>query len=138
MEKDLVVINKKDILKFKTEGSKLIIKKTAEQHLLQLLDLKDLIDKTIEEVKVASIESGKKAIGEDFKGIVGEKVKAICRVYGDKYETSNPDFVKEITMKRVNAAKIEAFIEENGKLPENTSEKGREIKLSISRIENEG
>lgn len=137
-KKDLVIIDKHEILKFKTEGSKLVIKKDAEDHLLRLLDLKDFIDKIIEEIKSEIIESGKKVIGADFKGIVGEKVKAICRVYGDKYETTNPEFIKEVVIKRVNTAKVEAFVEENGKLPEGTVEKGRELKLTINRIENEG
>jgi len=129
-----IVIRKADIIQLKKDGQKLVVKKEAEASLLTLLDLKDLIDKTVEEVKKEIANAGEKALGDGFKGVIGERVKAIYRTYGDKYETNNSDFTKEIILKRVDREKIEAYLKEKGKLPADTNEKKRTKKLIINRI----
>lgn len=129
-----IVIRKADIIQLKKDGQKLVVKKEAEAALLTLLDLKDLIDKTVEEVKKEIANAGEKALGDGFKGVIGERVKAIYRTYGDKYETNNSDFTKEIILKRVDREKIEAYLKEKGKLPADTNEKKRTKKLIINRI----
>ena len=132
--RDLITIDKNEILQFKQEGSNLVVKKQAEEALVKLLDLKDLIDRAVEEVKEAITSSGKSVLGDNFKGVIGERVKAIYRAYGDKYQTQNSQFQKEVTFKRPDVDKIEQYVKENGELPKATTEKARPLKLIISRI----
>ena len=129
-----IVIRKKDILQLKIEGKKLVVKQEAEKALLTLLDLKDFIDNTVEEVKKEIVKRGSEVLGEGFKGVIGEKVKAVYRTYGDKYETTNSAFTKEIVLTRTDSKKIDLYLNEKGKLPKNTNNKQRTKKLIISRI----
>lgn len=135
MDNQIVTIDKRDILKYKTEGSNLVIKKNAEEQLLKLLDLKDFIDKTVDEVKEGIAKCGQKAIGEDFKGVIGKHIKAVYRVYGDKYETNNPEFLKQVSFSRVDSKKIDEHLSQHGELPPDTTEKERISKLIITRNE---
>ena len=48
---DLITVSKKDITNFKEEGGKYVFKKEAEESLLKLLELKEMVDNAIEEVK---------------------------------------------------------------------------------------
>ncbi len=133
MKDEIITINKGDIVRFSTIGAKLVLKKDAEDALVQLLDLKDYIDTVVEEVK-AKITEGATQVYPDWKGVVGSKLKAIHRYYGDKYETTNPDFQKQIISTRVDSTRIDSYIEENGVLPEGVTEKERIPKLVITRI----
>ena len=131
---DIITIDKNEILKLKKEGSGLVLKKEAEEALVRLLDVKDFIDQTIADVKEAITFSGRDVLGNNFKGIVGERIKAVFRAYGDKYETKNPQFQKEIIIQRADSDRIDEYLEKKGKLPNDTTEKLRELKLIITRI----
>jgi hypothetical protein len=106
----------------------------AEEALVRLLDVKDFIDQAIADVKEAITFSGRDVLGNNFKGIVGERIKAVFRAYGDKYETKNPQFQKEIIIQRADSDRIDEYLEKKGKLPNDTTEKLRELKLIITRI----
>jgi transposase len=131
---DIIKIDKNEILQFKKQGSSLVVKKEAEEALVKLLDLKDFIDKAVEDVKEAITASGRDVLGGNFKGVIGERIKAVYRAYGDKYQTKNPEFQKEIVIKRADSDKIDEYVEKKGELPKDTSEKLRELKLIITRI----
>jgi len=131
MNNNIISVNKDEITQFVVEGSKLVLKKSAEEELIKLLKLKDLIDKAISEVKEKIVENGKK-IFPDFKGVVGNKIKAVYRYYGEKYEVDNPEYLKEVIIKRADVKKIEEYLEKEGKLPEGVKEKEREEKLVIT------
>jgi len=85
---DTITVNKSEIAKFATVGKKLALNKNAEIELCKLLDLKDYIDGVVDEVKEQIATEAQKKY-PDFKGVVGEKIKAIYRAYGDKYISSN-------------------------------------------------
>lgn len=127
---DKITIDKKQITQFVTEGSKMIFKKEAEEELLKLLKLKDQIEEAITTVKTNILEAGR-LITPDFTGVVGNKLKCVIRKYGDRYKTTNPDFVKEIIIKRADGDKIDQHLQETGKLPDDTTENEREEKLTI-------
>lgn len=132
---DEIIIKKSDIIKLKTEGSKLVVKREAEIALIALLDLKDLIDKTVKEVKEGIAESGQKVLGEGFKGVVGERIRATFRTYGERFETTNSDYTKQVSITRTDNQKIDSYFKDKGKLPPKTKERERVKKLVISRID---
>lgn len=133
---DIITVKKSEISQFVVEGGKLVLKKTAENELVKLLNLKVMIDEAVEEVKKNIAESGKK-IFPDFKGVFGKRVKAVYRLYGDRWTTTNPEFIKKISFTRTDTHKIEEFVSERGELPANTSEVPREGKLVIQFIDEE-
>lgn len=128
---------KSELTKFVSDGKNLVIKKEAEQSLVAFLDHVDWCLEQLEQIKKDIAISGQKAIGEDFKGIFGEKIKAIYRFYGDKYKTDNPEFKKKIIIERADSGKIEDYLKEKGELPSDTQENVREGKLVIQRINEE-
>lgn len=130
---DIVKINKSEIAKLKDEAGKLVLTQKAESELIKLLDLKDYIDSVVEEVKGA-IGNSALSIYPEFKGVIGEKVKAVYRMYGDKYETENADFLKTVTSYRVDSEKIDEYKGAKGELPPGVTEKNRVKKLIITRL----
>jgi len=132
---DIIKIDKREILQLKTEGAKLVVKREAEDCLLKLLDLKDLVDGAVEEVKENIVKLGIKAMGANFQGIVGAKVKAVYRTYGERFSTTNRDYLKEVKITRTDNDKIELYLEKHKKLPANTIERERTNKLVITRNE---
>lgn len=131
--KDIVKIDKAQIVQFASIGEKLVLKRDAEEALIQLLDLKDYIDTVVEDVKLKIAEHAT-TVYPDWKGVIGDKLKAIYRTYGDKYETDNPEFTKQIVSTRIDSARIDSYLEEHGELPDGVREKERIPKLVISRI----
>ena len=127
---DKITIDKKKIASFVRNGSQMMFKKEAEEELLKLLKLKDQIEEAITTVKTNILEAGR-SITPDFTGVVGNKLKCVIRRYGDRYKTTNPEYVKEIIIKRADGDKIDQHLQETGKLPDNTTENEREEKLTI-------
>lgn len=134
---DLITVNPSQIKAYADEGGKLVFKKEAEEELIKLLDLQKLIEEQIELVKTMIAESGQ-AIDPGFKGVIGERVRATFRLYGEKYTykmASVPDlaeFLTEKTYYKVNSDKVDAYFKEHGKLPDGISEKPRSPSLSIT------
>ena len=120
-------------------GGKFSFKKDAEEALVQLLEWQEKIDLMISEVKEAIAKAGT-SISPDFKGILGSKIKAIFRVYGEKYEydwekkDALMDFLTVRTYHKVNSKKVDEYIEKNKKLPDGIKEKEREPIISLTLI----
>lgn len=129
---DIVTVNKKEIVSLAAEGKGLALTRDAEASLVKLLDLKDFIDKVVEDVKEQIAERAR-TVYPDFKGVQGEHIKAIYRMYGDKYKTDNPEFQKQIVSVRTDSNAIDNYIEEHGTLPEGVEVKDRTAKLVITR-----
>ena len=134
---NIITIDKNQIAVFKEEAGKLVLKKEAENELVKLLDTLDLLNDTLTQVKQQIIESGTK-VSPDFKGVVGEKIKAIARQYGAKYKVSkdtaeSKTFVRTYTQTSVDGSGIDTFKKEKGRLPKGIEEVEREVKLEIRR-----
>lgn len=129
---DIVTIDKKEIVKLAAEGNGLALTRDAEASLIKLLDLKDFIDQVVEDVKEQIAERAR-TVYPDFKGVQGEHIRAIYRMYGDKYKTDNPEFQKEIVSVRTDSQAIDEYLEEHGTLPEGVEVKDRTAKLVITR-----
>lgn len=130
---DIVKVDKTEIAKLKVEAGKLVLTQKAENELIKLLDLKDYIDEVVEEVK-NTISKSALSLYPEFKGVVGENLRAVYRNYGDKYETDNTEFLKTIITQRIDSDKIDEYIKVNGNLPEGVKKKERVKKLTISRL----
>lgn len=130
---DTITIKKSEVIELAENGKGLALTRDAEESLIKLLDLKDFIDNLVENVKSQIAERAKEKY-PDFKGVQGNRIKAVYRAYGDKYQSDNPEFQKEIVQVRTDGKKIEQYIEENGVLPDGVVEKVRTEKLVISRL----
>ena len=135
--KDTITVKKSEITNFVEEGGKFLFKPEAEEHLLKLLEMKELVDKAIDEVKL-NIEKAGKEISPDFKGVVGGRIRAIYRVFGEKYtyDKNNPEvaseFLNEFTVRKVISKDVDEHVKETGKLPEGIFEKDRAPKISLT------
>ena len=99
-------------------------------HRKKVLKIKDEIDKFIEDIKHDILVAGR-SVSSDFAGVVGRQVKCVVRKYGDRYKSTNPEFIKEIIIKRTDGDKVDEYLENKGKLPEGVMENIREEKLTI-------
>ena len=137
MDKDLIVIDRNEIARFVEQGGKLAIKPEAELHLVRLLELQEMVEKAIEDVKEKIVEAGKN-IDPDFKGVIGRRIKAIYRHTQSPYDFDAGhteevmQFLKETKYYRVDGAKVEEYIAEKGVMPDFILEKEREKSLIIS------
>ena len=132
-----IIIQPKKITALAKDGEKFVFKPEAEKQLLELLQLKEMIDNTVDEVKVAIAEAGQ-SINPNFKGVIGDKVRCTFRAYGSKYgydwkkKSILEPFLDEKTRYYVNSEAVDKYIEEVGELPDGITENPREEKLSIS------
>jgi len=132
---DIIKIDKKQITAFVEEAGKLVFKKEAEGSLIQLLDAIDYLNKQLEEVKEKITNAGL-LVSPDFKGVVGEKIKAIFRNYGDRYNFT-PDapheFIKEVKFDKVDTHAVDEYMKTHKTLPKGIVERDRKPKVSITR-----
>lgn len=134
---DIIKVDPKEIDIMKEEGGKLVFKKNAEEHLLRLLMLEDMIEKAIDYAKEKIADAGLE-IDPGFKGVKGEHVSATYRNYGAKYDhdwKKRGDlkaFLKKKEYWSVDSEAVETYLDQTGELPEGIFEKDRSKKLSIS------
>lgn len=119
------------------EGEKFIFKPQAEEQLIKLLELQELINKTVEDVKNKIAEAGK-SINPNFRGVIGDRVKCIYRAYGAKYSydwkkrTDCMPFLKEKVVYTVDSDRVDKYLKEVGEMPDGISLSDRNNTLSIS------
>lgn len=132
-----IIIKTDEIGALAKEGEKFIFQPEAEEKLIELLMLQDLVNSTVEDVKEAIAKAGTD-INPNFKGVIGDRVRLVYRQYGAKYKydwkkkNECKPFLKEKTSWYVDTDKIEKYVEEVGELPEGIEENDRPNKLSIS------
>ena len=124
-------------LKLAQEAGKFVFKREAEEKLVELLELQELINQAVDTAKKQIQEAGE-SIDPSFKGIIGEKVKAIYRTYGAKYtyrmnevEIAKP-FLKEKIYYSVDSGVVDEFVKKEGKLPEGIYDKERTKSISFT------
>jgi len=132
--KDLVKleINKPTLSLFVEEAGKIALHRDAGEGLLRLTEARDLIDKAIEQVKKLIVENGIKAYGV----VPSVKYKGLSiyqKETGDKYTTSNPNFIKKSNRTWADSQKIEEYLEKEGKLPKDTVKNSRDKVLVIQK-----
>jgi hypothetical protein len=118
------------------EGESFLFKPQAEEQLIKLLELQELINQTVEDVKNAIAEAGK-SVNPNFKGVIGDRVRCVYRAYGGKYsydwnkKSILEPFLKHRDTYSVESGKVEEYLKSVGELPDGISESDRENKLSI-------
>lgn len=131
----LIVIDPKQIALLQDESGALVIKKEAEESLIKLLELQKQLTEIIELVKGRIIEDGIK-IDPTFRGVVGERVRASFRAFGEKYTYRNKeearDYLYDKTYTKVNSALVDKYLKENGVLPKGIVEKDRVKSISFT------
>lgn len=135
-----IIIKKQDLGTFVKNGKDFVFKQEAEKAIIALLDYKEQIEKAIEEIKKGIEEAGKK-VSPDFKGVIGAKIKAVYRLYGERYGYDKNkkekliDFLKSITFYRVDSEKVDKYAEEEGKIPDGIKLKERQPKISFTKVQ---
>lgn len=137
-----LTIDTDEIRALAREGDKFIFKKEAEKGILELLEVQKQVNEAVETLKMAIAEAGCK-IDPSFSGVRGEKVNAVFRFYGEKYEydwTKKEElkpFLNEKTYFKVDSDKVDGYLEQVGELPDGIKLKDRSKKLSLSISEGE-
>lgn len=119
------------------EGGKLVLKREAEEYLVKLLELQNLVNEAVDNVKQQIQEAGE-TIDPTFKGVIGERIKAIYRSYGAKYtyhmnelEEAKP-FLKEKIYYSVDSGLVDKYVKEVGEMPTAIYDKERTKSISFS------
>lgn len=142
MTENKIIIYPEKVNQLAKEGSEIVFKKEAEEALLTLLKMQEFIEKTIEEVKVSIIKSGR-YVDPDFKGVIGEHVKAVYRTFGTKYKFKGnvkkipkklESFLNVKTTATVKSEEVDKYLKETGKLPGMIEENPRVYTLSLQKI----
>lgn len=134
-----ITVDLAKVTELAVEGGKFIYTPKAEQALVNLLTLKELVDKSIDLAKEMIAEAGTQ-LDPNFKGVVGEQVKSIYRTYGEKYYYDGhfdtpKEVLKTITTVKVDGKGVETYVKEHGALPVGIQEKERTPVLSLTLIE---
>lgn len=135
-----ITIDLNNINNLAREGSKFVFTPHAEEAILQLLEVRDLIEEKIKEVEDEIARAGL-SIDESFSGVVGTKLTASYRTYGEKYtyelgmrdELLSQGWLKQNVTHKVVSADVDKYFNKEGKLPEGVVPKPRAPKLSFSK-----
>lgn len=131
-----IIIKEEEINALVVEGGKFLFQKGAEEALVKLLKFREIINTKIEEVE-KQIDTAGKAINPNFKGVIGEKVRAVCKKGGHKfsYDKTQRDvakpFLKLINIYIVDSDKVETYKKETNKVPDAIIENDRD---SVTRL----
>jgi len=134
-------ISYEDLQSLVVEGKNIVATPKAEDALVALLQLRDEVEKAIEEAKKA-IEVKALELNPNFSSIRSDKIKVAYKTYGSKYaidETKVNFLPKEVYRSKVSyspdAKALEKFVEEHGGLfPDGIIIKDRKKTMSISLI----
>lgn len=136
----IITVDLDEASQLATEGGKYVFKREAEEAILKLMELRDAIDEQISKVKEDITRAGL-SIDPSFKGVVGHNVKAIYRVFGEKYdyELGNRDdlfmlgFLKKNEQYKVDSKKVDEYFKAHNKLPDGVRVKERAPVISLTR-----
>ena len=137
MDKDLIVIDPKQIAIYADKAGAFLFKPEAEEQILKIHEAILLLQGWEEKIK-ESIGNAGKAINPNFKGVKGDRVSCIYKKFGAKYsydftkKNACMPFLKEKIYYSVDSDKVDKYIKEVGELPDGVNETEREQKLSIA------
>lgn len=137
---DTLTIDLNKVTELAREGGKFVFKKDAEEAILQLLELRDLVEERIAEV-ARSIEDAGLGVDASFSGVVGTRLTAQYRSFGEKYSFDaemreallSAGFVKENKTYKVVSEDVDSFFKKNKDLPPGIRPKERQPKISFSK-----
>ena len=125
-------INKPTLSLFIEEAGKVALRKEAGEGLLRITEAIDMLEDGLEEVKKLIVENGLKTYGV----VPSVKYKGLSiyqKETGDKYSTSNPNYLKKSNRTWADSQKIEEYFEKEGKLPKDTVKNERSKTLIIQK-----
>ena len=138
VKSEIITIDTGKLTAWVEEGGKFLFKPEAEDALYNLLKAQKAITEAIDKVKKDISEAGIKAGGIGFRGVIGHRVSAISRFYGEKYtyDKEKEDLIKDSFLTerkyyKVNSKVVDDFIKKNNELPGGIIEKDREPQLTL-------
>lgn len=140
-----IIIDTDEVHGLVEQGGKFVFKKEAELALVDLLTLKEFIEEKISEAK-ENIANAGTSINPNFRGVIGDSVKAIYRVYGEKYgyeathkeSLEEREFLKKSENYKVDSKRVDEYFAKTGKLPEGVHLKERQKVISFTLDKHEG
>lgn len=132
-----IIIDTNHLLALEKKGKELLLKPEAEKALADLLDLQEKVNQTVEETAEYILAEGLE-LTPNFKGIVGERIRAIARAYGPRYlatDKADSKYLKKSIRYFVDNKKVENYHQEHGQPPKGIKENVRKIKLTFRQQE---
>lgn len=133
-----ITINTDETHAISQEGGTFVFRPQAELALIDLIKLRDFIDAKIDEAKKIIATTGE-TIDPNFKGVIGEHIRAIYRVYGEKY-TYDKDFkepleqagfLKKTEVYKADSKAINEYVKKHNALPLGVTLKDRQKVISL-------
>ena len=119
---DKLILKTEDVEEIVNRAGKFPLDPSVEDMLLKLLRYQKDINNLVERVKDKIKEEGERLNG-NFSGVVGAKITAQCRYYGEKYKFDKEKkeecmpFLKKITFYKTDAEKVDQYMQDNKNLP---------------------
>lgn len=133
-----IVLDLDELESIVREGGKPIFTQKVQNAILRLMEIKKLIDQYENSLKEKIIASGV-ATDADFKGAVGDRVNAFYGFVGGRYKLKDKaikptSLMKTITFKKLDQEKVEAFVAEHGRLPEEVEENTKTLSFRTTEL----
>ena len=125
-------INKPTLSLFIEEAGKIALRKEAGEGLLKITEAIDTLKEGLEQVKKLIVENGIKAYGV-VPSVKYKNLSIYQKETGDKYSTSNPNYLKKSNRTWADSEKIEEYLKKEGKLPKDTVKNSRDKVLVIQK-----
>lgn len=139
MNKITIIVDDDEVKQLAERGGTFIFKPEAETAILDLLALRDRIDGYITHVKEIIAQAGE-AVSPGFKGVVGERLKASYRVFGEKYTYDKELFeelvavgiLKKSENYKVDSKNVDKYVKKHKQLPNGVHTKERTPVISFT------
>ena len=125
-----------DIKLLSKKGEDVLFNPEAEEYVVKLLQIQEVVEEALEHIKSQVILEGDKVF-PGSKGFKGAYIDGIKRKYGDKYwydksKTSDlTPYLREVKYFKVDSEKVDEYLETVGELPTGIMENQREEQLTI-------
>jgi hypothetical protein len=128
MEKDEIVITKKQIELTTKKAGTFAMTSAGEKYILALDYWKNLLEEKLEEAKAQIAQD---AIKNGDDNVLGETIRVAVRKTGKKYDGFNQKFMKKVSYDRIDEVAIDELKKQGKSLPEGIVEVPQKISASI-------
>ena len=125
---DEIVLSKKQVELTTKKAGTFAVSQEGEKYLILLTEWIDFLNARLEEAKD---QMAKDAIKNGEDHVIGEKLRIAVRPMGRKYEGTNPEFMREVSYKRLDEGAIDEYKAKENKLPEGIVSVLQKITASI-------
>lgn len=133
-----ITIKYTDLELIKNESGKVVLNHNAEKFLVELLNLKDKVEETLELCK-GEIKRYMEELDQDLVSVNTDNLRIMNRVYGSKYKLDT-DLIEYIDKKfytvkptyYLNSKEVDEYVKKTNIIPNGISVNPREKQVSVS------